>query len=125
MLLDHDVLDRQIVDRDGAKVGKVDDLVLELREDKPPIVIGIDTRRGGAARQLGKLAERLDRAFRHFVLGLAVHDEPDLIPWNRVQQIDVVVKTDVNRVAGGFQATEQSVWKRWLRFVPFAQRRST
>lgn len=48
-----DLLDRQLVDRDGLMAGKVDDLELELREGGPPVVTAILAGPGALARRLG------------------------------------------------------------------------
>jgi len=40
--LARDVLDKQVIDPDGCKVGKVDGIVLALREHRPPRVIAME-----------------------------------------------------------------------------------
>jgi sporulation protein YlmC with PRC-barrel domain len=48
-----ELLDRQLVDRDGEKAGKVDDLLLEVRDDGPPVVTEILAGPGALARRIG------------------------------------------------------------------------
>jgi sporulation protein YlmC with PRC-barrel domain len=48
-----DLLDRQLVDRNGLMAGKVDDLELALREDGPPVVAAILAGPGALARRVG------------------------------------------------------------------------
>lgn len=48
-----DLLDRQLVDRDGRMAGKVDDLELELRDVGPPVVAAILAGPGALAQRLG------------------------------------------------------------------------
>ena len=40
--LTRDVLDMQLVDREETKIGRVDGLVLELRDDQPPRVDALE-----------------------------------------------------------------------------------
>jgi sporulation protein YlmC with PRC-barrel domain len=47
------LLDRQLVDRDGRMAGKVDDLELELHDDGPPVVTAILAGPGALARRIG------------------------------------------------------------------------
>jgi hypothetical protein len=48
-----ELLDRQLVDPDGWMAGKVDDLLLELRDDGPPVVTEILAGPGALARRIG------------------------------------------------------------------------
>ena len=108
MLLVRDVLDKQIVDRNLEKMGKVDGVVLELREDGPPRVVhlevGVTTlaRRLGAG--LGRLAERLARRWG------GPHAHAWRIPWTSVRQIDLDVHVDEDRAESGTYVLED-----WLR----------
>ena len=115
MFLDHDIMDREIVDRDGHKVGKVDALLLEFRGEHPPVVLGIETRNGALARRAGGWAERLCGWFRRALQGTAGRDDPKFIEWKNIMHIDVVVHADVDRSADGFQETERAVWERWIK----------
>ncbi|MBA3670920.1 MAG: hypothetical protein H0W68_02705 [Gemmatimonadaceae bacterium] len=62
LMLVHDVLDAQLVDRRCDKIGRVDELLLELRDGRPPrvatIVIGGEAR----ARRVGRWMTALHRA---------------------------------------------------------------
>jgi len=92
MYLARDVLDKEILDRDGFKGGKVDDLLLEWRADGPPMVRALVTQHGALARLLPGPLRRLGRWLRHAVLDL----DPDLAPveiaWRHVTRIDVTVR---------------------------------
>jgi hypothetical protein len=48
-----EILDRQLVDPDGMMAGKVDDLLLELHDDGPPVVTDILAGPGALARRIG------------------------------------------------------------------------
>jgi sporulation protein YlmC with PRC-barrel domain len=71
------VLDHQLVDCDGRRCGKADDLELEgMREGKPrvsAIVVGVPAWRGRGA--LARLGAALSR-------GRAVH-----VPWSEVEEV--------------------------------------
>ena len=54
-----EVLDKQIVDAKKNKLGKVDGLVIVLREGRPPRVAYIECGAAVLARRLGRWCERL------------------------------------------------------------------
>ena len=79
MNLIRDILDKQLVDRREQQIGKVDGLVLELRDGRPPRVAYIEI----GASTLGR---RLPRPLRGVWLAVARrwglrHGEPFRIPW--------------------------------------------
>jgi sporulation protein YlmC with PRC-barrel domain len=106
--LGRDVLDKQVVDRDGIKMGRVDGLVLELREGKPPRIEAIEM--GGvvlAARIHPRLARWVDGWRRRFkVRRTAVYRAP----WSSVLEItEQAIKLDVAAAE-----TPNFAWERWL-----------
>jgi sporulation protein YlmC with PRC-barrel domain len=122
MLLAREVLDKQVVDRDGHKVGKVDNIVLELREGERPVVVAIVGGHGALASELGGTAERIGAWLRRFLLGEEGTKPPSRVGWEHVTQIDVVVHLDTERSESGYMSTEDAIWKRWLRGIPWAER---
>ncbi len=74
-----DVLDNQLRDREECPMGKVDGIVLVLREGKPPrlayLEVGTSTLAHRLSTRLGKFAERMGRKWG--VRG----GEPYRIPW--------------------------------------------
>jgi sporulation protein YlmC with PRC-barrel domain len=103
-----DLLDKHVIDRDGATVGKVDTIVLELREGKPPRV---------AALEIGSVAvaRRLHAGLGTIVAGMqrlvgAGDGEALRVSFPEVQEIGREVRVDV-RVAD----TPALAWERWLR----------
>jgi len=117
--LARDVLDKQVLDPDGCKVGKVDGIVLALRERRPPRVIAMEISQATAWRRihhrLGNLAEwlrtkfepgRQDRpariAFEHFVRGgIDVHVD---ISWKRTRALvweDWLQERVISNIPGG------------------------
>jgi hypothetical protein len=106
--LARDVLDKQVVDRDEIRMGRVDGLLLELREGKPPRVEAIEM--GGvvlAARIHPRLARWVDGWRRRFkVRKTAVYR----VPWSAVLEVDEhAIKVDV-----AARDTPNFAWERWL-----------
>jgi sporulation protein YlmC with PRC-barrel domain len=100
-----DILDQQIVDAKKTKLGKIDGLVIVLREGKPPRVAYIECGAPVWARRLGRWCERLALALnRRF----GVREKPRYrIPWSKVKSIgiDVVVDVDEHPLLA---------WEEWL-----------
>jgi hypothetical protein len=104
--LGRQVLDQQLVDRTNINMGKVDGVVLQLREGAPPRVAAILT--GGHL-----LARRLHPQFEDLARWLSrrCHPgqlEPMRIPWDKVMKIGVDVKVDI-------AADEGMPWEHWVR----------
>ena len=113
-----DVLDKQVLDPDGCKVGKVDGIVLQSRANRPPRVIAMEISQSAAWRQvyrrLGDLADWLRARFEpgqnrpprilfdHFVRGgIDVHID---IPWKRTRALvweDWLEDRLIARIPGG------------------------
>lgn len=81
--LTHDLLDKQIVDTDGRRVVRVNDLQLTTIGDQVRVV-GVDVSTRALLRRLGceGLGERVAATFR---LSMA----PGIIPWEFVESLDV------------------------------------
>lgn len=96
MLIGFDLLDRQILDRDGEPVGKVDDVELALGEDGTPYVAALlvgqqalgDRMGGWLGRWLADVARRLapDR-----------ERGPIRIPYDLVAELNSAVNLTVGR----------------------------
>jgi sporulation protein YlmC with PRC-barrel domain len=94
------------VDRSGINMGKVDGVVLELREDGPPRVSAILT---GGHLLARRLHPRLESLARRLTRGLGPgRIEPMRIPWEKVMKIGVDVKVDAG-------ADEAMPWEHWVR----------
>jgi hypothetical protein len=113
-----DVLDKQVLDRDGCKIGKVDGIILQPRSNRPPRVIAIEISQSAAwrrlHRRLGDFAEWLrarfepgqDRPprilFEHFIRGgIDVHVD---IPWKRTRALvweDWLQDRVIGKIPGG------------------------
>jgi sporulation protein YlmC with PRC-barrel domain len=105
-----DLLDNQVVDRFNRKMGKVDGVVLQLRQGKPPrvtaIELGMPTLMSRISTRLGELAAALERK-------LGVGDgTPERIPLSRVESVGINVRVDIDA-----DRTSVYVWERWIRRV--------
>jgi sporulation protein YlmC with PRC-barrel domain len=103
------LLDRQIVDRDGLLVGKVDDVELDTDRAGRPFVAALllgpqalGDRIGG---QLGRLVADLARR-----LHPDGRPEPTRIPWGLVDRVDTEVKLTIS----GSELPEAAM-ESWLR----------
>jgi hypothetical protein len=106
MDLGRQVLDQQLVDRSELKIGKVDGLVLQLRDGALPRVAAILTGGHLLAHRLHPWIERWARR----LTGRFCPREtgPIRIPWSQVMKIGVDVKVDV-------AANQMMQWEHWIR----------
>ena len=106
--LTRDVLDKQAVDRDGTKMGRVDGLVLELRGDRPPRVDAIEMGFAVLARRVGPRTERWLEKLRRFSIRRTARQR---VPWETVIEVQLYhIKLDVKAFD-----TPAFAWERWLR----------
>jgi hypothetical protein len=107
--LARDVLDKQVVDREEIKMGRVDGLVLELREGKPPRLDHLEMGGVVLARRLSPRLERwVDWWRRRFGVRKVARYKA---PWSAVQEITSYhLKLDVAALD-----TPTFDWERWLR----------
>lgn len=121
MYLVRDVLDKEIDDTNGHKSGKVNDLVLEFPDDGLPRVKAILTGPDSFVSLLPDWMDHLTIWIRTSLLHLDPPD-PIQIGWSHVTHIDVTVHIDLDRKEAGLLRTEETVWKRWLKPLPFSER---
>jgi sporulation protein YlmC with PRC-barrel domain len=96
MLIGLDLLDRQILDRDGQPVGKVDDVELDIDPDGTPYV---------AALLVGQqaLGDRIGGRLGRWIAGTARRLSPDpdrgpiRIPYDMVAELTSAVNLSVRR----------------------------
>jgi hypothetical protein len=90
------LLDRQLLDRDGAMAGNVDDVELERTPDGTLLVTGLRCGPGALARRLGarRLGDWLDRAHRQ-----VDHDGADhtLVPLRNVAELGAAIRLSLDR----------------------------
>jgi sporulation protein YlmC with PRC-barrel domain len=103
-----DCLDKQLVDRHGHKMGRVDGVVIEVGEDRKPTVSGIEV--GPVAQSM-----RLHPAFRRLVISISkrcgvVTQDPFRLPWSKVVSAGIEVIAGVEA-----EKTPALAWELWLR----------
>lgn len=108
MELIRDCLDKQLSDRQGRKMGKVDGLVMELEQGVRPRVAFIEVGGVVQARRLHpRLASLVARLSKRFGVDSS---DPCRFPWSQVvvSGIDVTVNVDA-------EETPALAWEKWLR----------
>ena len=120
--LGRDVLDKEILDCAGHKGGKVDDLLLELRDGERPVVRAIVTQHGALAALLGNWVSCQATRLRRAALGFGDDVTPITVGWEHVTRIDVTVHIDLDRDQAGLQRSERAIWERWVSHLPWARR---
>lgn len=106
MDIGREILDQQLIDRSGVNLGKVDSVVLELRDDGLPRVAAVLT---GGHLFSRRIHPRLERWVRRLTRGWGPRsDSPLRIPWSQVLKIGVDVRVAV-------KAEDGSLWEHWIR----------
>ena len=91
--LSHDVIDSQLVDRHQEKIGRVDELLLELEEGKPPRVATIVISGAARARRVGRWVLACRRAGRALFGQRDEHESH--VPFDAVRCIADTIQLDV------------------------------
>ena len=117
MDLVRDLLDKKVVDRNGREMGRVDRLVVELREGSPPRIVALEI--GPAV-----LASRIAPAFGRWVEALehasgVDANRPFRVPFTAVIDAQDNVKVDLAVGETPVGAVEQKL-RRWISALPFS-----
>jgi sporulation protein YlmC with PRC-barrel domain len=109
MELVHDVLDKQVVDRNGVKMGRIDGIVVELRPAQPPKLVAIELGTIAIAHRIGP---RTARVVRWLVSRVSNADrrQPHRIEWKHIADIGLDVRLDLD-----VGETTVHDWQKWLR----------
>ena len=108
MELVRDVLDKQIIDKNQAKVGKVDGIVVTLRKGRPPRLIALEL---GVATSAYRLSTRLGRWIEHLEKSLGImHSDRVRILFEHVTRTGIDVEVDIDG-----KRTGALKWEDWLR----------
>ncbi|HET9005010.1 MAG TPA: hypothetical protein VFN39_13485 [Gemmatimonadaceae bacterium] len=102
----HDVLDAQLVDRKQQKMGRVDGLVIELRDGEPPRVAELLVGGSVLAERIGRWMVALTGALSRL---LRIEAEVTRIPFEQVRVIGSCVELDLDARSTNALRTE-----RWL-----------
>jgi hypothetical protein len=106
--LARDVMDNQVVDRDGTKMGRVDSLILELRGDQPPRITAIEMGFVVLGRRIGPRVERWVEKLRRFSVRKTARQR---VAWEKVIEVKIYqIEIDVTA-----RDTPAFDWERWFR----------
>ena len=98
MDLVRDILDARLLDRHERSIGRVDGVVLEIREQQPPRVVALCV---GARTLAHRLHPRLARWFR---------SEPVRIPLHTIRDIGVDIEVSLDAA----REPDLLRWEKWL-----------
>ena len=108
MELVRDCLDKQLIDRNGRKMGRVDGVVMEFERGVRPRVAFLEV---GAVTQARRLNSRLAKWVERISKGWKVdRNDPFRIPWSKVVLSGIDVTVDVDA-----EETPALAWEKWLR----------
>lgn len=117
MDLVHDVLDKKVVDRNGRDMGRVDSIVVDIRDGAPPRVVALEIGPAVLAYRihpvLGRIVSGLEHAFG------VDEGRPLRIAMGKILGIADHVKVDVAAGQTSAAAVEQLV-RRWVSRIPGA-----
>lgn len=122
MQLGKHVVDKDILDKNGVRAGKVDDLLLDFGEPgadgrlPDPVVEAIITGPMTLSRYLWRWVGALARSF-YRLCGLK-DPRPTQIPWRAVTEINVVVYVDINRDETSIVQLQQAAERRFIDRLP-------
>ncbi len=98
MHLVHELLDQQLVDRNGRNIGRVDGLVAEIRRGRPPRVRWIEQ---GTVTLARRLHPAIARAWQRLAGMVGVRLAVSRIPLDAIRDIGVDVQLDVDAERDG------------------------
>jgi hypothetical protein len=102
-----DVLDQQLIDREGRHAGKVDGIGIEIRDGGPPRVAYLDMGTDVLARRISPRVERWLQGWRKRLGRKPL--EPFRVPWSKVTKVELSVEADFDAAREGADHVE-----RWL-----------
>jgi len=104
-----DLLDKQLVDADDTKMGRVDGIVLEIDGDKQPRIDHLELGFIVLARRLGPRVEKWFEAIRK--RWSVRKSARQIVPWSKVLDVTAhEIKIDVKAMD-----TPAFDWERWMR----------
>jgi hypothetical protein len=89
----HDLLDAQIIDRRGRRIGRVDGVWLRLSDDRPPRITAVES---GIATISRRISRRWGRFVRAWIIRRSTRLRAVRIPVARWRKVDVDLHVDVD-----------------------------
>jgi sporulation protein YlmC with PRC-barrel domain len=107
MHLVRDLLDNQVTDERHRKMGKVDGIVLVLRQGRPPRVAAIEL---GMSTLLCRISDRLGHFAARLERRLGITDgTPVRIPLDKIESVGIDVRVNINA-----DRTTVYDWEHWI-----------
>jgi sporulation protein YlmC with PRC-barrel domain len=110
-----DLLDKRIVDRNGREIGRVDSIVLEVRDGAPPRIAALEIGPAVLAFRIHAILGRIVSAIEH-AFGVD-EGRPLRIPVGKILDISDHVKVDVAAGQTAAATVEQHL-RRWVSRIP-------
>ncbi len=111
----HDMLDKHLVDRNGHELGRVDGIVLDLRDGQPPTLTGMLIGASVLGSRVNPTVGRWVHGLEH---ALGIGDlRPIHIGFDRITEIDDKIKVDVAVAETTADAVEKRI-RTWLLKIP-------
>jgi sporulation protein YlmC with PRC-barrel domain len=111
----HDLLDKNVVDRNGREMGRVDSIVLEVRDGASPRVAAIEIGPAVLAQRIHPTLGRWVAALEH-AFGVD-EGRPVRIPFGAILDIQDHVKVDLAFGETAAATVEQRL-RRWVASLP-------
>ena len=103
-----EVLDKLLVNRDHCPMGRVDGIIVEMREGRPPLLTHIET---GPATSARRVSRRLAKRVSAFVRNRGPRRDASFrVPWSRIRRAGVEVEVEMDA-----QETPAVAWEQWIR----------
>ncbi len=111
-----EVLDAQLKDVNGRNSGRIDGIVLELRNDKPPRVAYVEI---SPITLLARFSERFAWWYARFDRRLAPgRGTPFRIAWSRITRSGPTLQTDLDVESTSIMALEDWLRERVVSHIP-------
>lgn len=110
-----DLLDKEVVDRNGRELGRVDAIILRIDEGAPPSVVAFEVGPAVVAHRLRPVFGRWVSGLEH-ALGID-EGRPLRVPMEKVLGINQHVKVDLAFGETSAAAVEQRL-RRWFGSIP-------
>jgi hypothetical protein len=117
MNLFRDILDKQILDRNKMKCGKVDGLVMTVRPRARPQISHIELGSVTLARRLGPVPARFVARVARVSRGKQ-RQVPFRIEWNKVRDIGVDIEVDIDGNTTPYGRTREWLMGHVLKYLP-------
>ena len=116
MRLFADVLDEQLHDSKGRNAGRIDGIILELRENAPPRLTYVEV---SPITLLARFSTRLARWYARFDRRLGPgRGAPFRIPWNRLTREHQAFRMDLDVESTSINALEDWLRERIVQRIP-------